>query len=239
MLKKWLKICCFCLIVTPGMALCQERIEQKKEPREVIQKVNAGIDLYTKKNDAAGAIKKIEEAIQKSPKSFYANSWLGNIYLREGKYKQASDALAVAHVASPNDIGVLTNLATAYELSGEKGKATTAYEELNTKKPNDVAVLNKLGLFAMDRGDANKAVGYFESACAADSSDKMSVGNLAAAYVAAKQNEKAKAQYAKLTAMEPDPETMVNALSWLGYASIQAGQYDEAVVYLEDRKSVV
>lgn len=233
-MKKWSLIVSVILFAGVGSSvLAQTQPEVPKSPRGVSQKVIASVELYTKKQDSAGAIKGLNEAVEKDPKNYYANAWLGYLYMEAGDYASAIRPLEVAHATLPSDIGVLNNLAHSIDRSGDKERAYTTYQELNKAKPGDAVVLNRLGVLALDRGQTATAISYFEEADKASPGDKLITTNLAMAYTRDKQTDKAKAAYERLVALNPDNETMVTSLSWLGFNAIQSGQYGDAIGYLE------
>ena len=233
-MKKWsVYAAVVALLVMSSMAFGQAKPEKPKSSRATSQKIIAAVNLYSKNQDTQGAIKGLVEALAKDPKNFYGNAWLGFLHLEAGTTEEAVSPLRTAHEVVPSDIGVLQNLAFALDRTNDRKGAYEAYQELNRAKPGDSTVLNKLGVFALDQGDVTGAIAYFEESDRLVPNDKVTTTNLATAYERAKQSEKARATYERLVALNPDNETLVSALSWLGFNAIQAGQYESAVGYLE------
>lgn len=230
----------FAILVAALMApaLLAQSEGQKPKPPKASRKLVSSIELYTKKQDSAGAVKGIREVLVKEPRNFHANAWLGYILMLDGQYAEAVVPLATAHSIDPSDQDVLTNLAYCADKGGDRDAAYKAYQDLNAAKPNDAVVLNKLGVMAFERNDFTSAVNYFELADKAAPGDKGTTTNLAAAYLRVGNTAKAKEAYQRLVDMNPDAESMVHALSWLGFNAIQDGDYEAAAGYLERARSL-
>ncbi|MBS1714790.1 MAG: tetratricopeptide repeat protein [Armatimonadetes bacterium] len=233
-MKKIVAAICACALLTVAQsAFAQEQPKQPKPSRAFLAGVVSAVKLYTEKSDAPAAVKALGELEKKEPGNFYVNSWLGYIHMQEGRYEDAVAPYRAAQKADPSDTVTMTNLAVCLDKAGRKDEAYEAYRALNAAKPGNATVLNKLGLLSLDRNDAAGAVAYLEEADKASPNDKVIVGNLASAYMKAKETDKGIATYDRLVALEPDRETLVAALSWLGFAAVQNKQYDKSIGYLE------
>ncbi|MBV9464010.1 MAG: hypothetical protein JO317_07260 [Verrucomicrobiae bacterium] len=84
-----------------------------------------------------GAMEAIETAIASNPMNSGAHKMLADAAERGGYYLTATFAMSTARELSPNDIGILMNLARLYQLVKDGKRAQECYDRVLSMKPND------------------------------------------------------------------------------------------------------
>lgn len=139
------------------------------------------------------AEKTFQDAAAMRPDDWYGYNELGAFYDRQGKYPQAIAAYRQALQITPDNAEIYSNLASAYLDAG--GQPNLAEAEQDLKKsvalnPSYPAYAN-LGLLYMQLKRYSEAATATEHALQIDGNNYLVWNNLALAYEASRQNDKA------------------------------------------------
>lgn len=111
------------------------------------------------------------EAATKAPGNFDAQRRLGSLYLREGKYAQAADALKAAYAIRPDDRANEVELARACLGVGDVAEAQTHADHL-LSEGNGADAHRLAGEIAEKQGDPVKAVAEYQKSVELDPSEE-------------------------------------------------------------------
>ncbi len=98
--------------------------------------------LSSKNNE--GYIESLEKAAQFSPEITEIKLKIGDYYLENGDYLNASKYFESAVENRPNDVGILEKLAETYENSENLDSAIIIYKRLLKIKPGDLSITNRI-----------------------------------------------------------------------------------------------
>lgn len=114
----------------------------------------------------------LRDTVEKSPQNPRALSALGNIYLREKRFKEAEEFFIRAHAATPNPFykaDAMVNLASVYRQTGRTKEALSILKKLDdegfySEKKRRGFIRFIIGEILYEKGDFASAAQYFEKA---------------------------------------------------------------------------
>ncbi|HEX8889036.1 MAG TPA: tetratricopeptide repeat protein [Pyrinomonadaceae bacterium] len=114
------------------------------------------------RNDDAGALKAIQQAVQLAPNNFDAQLALGRALFGMGDDAGATRAFRAAVALKPSDTQALFFLATTLEHNGDMDAALAAYRELVARQPRTAEGHLGLGVLLLKRSGAEADEGVRE-----------------------------------------------------------------------------
>jgi Flp pilus assembly protein TadD len=139
----------------------------------------------------------------------------------DGKLDAAIKKINAAMMISPDDIGVLKELAMIYDLMGRENLSAPLYIEIVNKAPDQASSHNNLGLNYMVRGEYPDAILAFLQAHQLDRDNSRIKNNLASAYLL-NGDENSALNIFKGTVGEAE------SYNNIGYLYMTQGHFDEA-----------
>jgi tetratricopeptide (TPR) repeat protein len=118
------------------------------------------------------ATKSFEHVLARDPKNLEALRHLGNIAFDQQLPVRAIDYYVRYLSVKPDDVSVMTDMATMYLARGDANTAVQFYEQVLEKQPQFFEALFNLGIAQRSRGDLAKALSSFEKAKAAAPDDR-------------------------------------------------------------------
>jgi choline-sulfatase len=126
-------------------------------------------DVAADKDGFARAVPIFMKVLTEDPKVIDAWFSLGNLYFREGRYKDAIARYSKALELKPDHDLAVMNIASAYRHLGNDDAAMAGFERYLTIDPKDPFVRYQMGEIWLERGDTSKAEAEFRKALEIDS----------------------------------------------------------------------
>jgi tetratricopeptide (TPR) repeat protein len=104
------------------------------------------------------AEQRLHRYLLKLPHSTRANNLLGTVYLRQGRFEQAEDALQKAIAGAPALVEPRLNLGDAYLAEGKLDLALVAYQSVGKIAPHDVRANFALAKLYLGTGEFAKSI---------------------------------------------------------------------------------
>ena len=114
--------------------------------------INIGL-AYFQQNEIEDALKTVDEGMVKFPDDFRLNYVKGLSLQRINKVPEAITYFEKAVEINPNDVGMLSTLALAYDGQGNFVKSTEVYEKALKIDPQNILVLNNYAYNLSERGE--------------------------------------------------------------------------------------
>jgi len=132
---------------------------------DAVDMLNMKCERLIDKKDYKEAIKCYDEMVKTfAPAYFMANYKKGLIYLGMGENEKAKECFENALRMSPNNSGMLINLAFCEARMGQKGNARTLIQKAVEKEPNEVIILLLAAILCYELGDKGEGKKYIDSA---------------------------------------------------------------------------
>lgn len=191
-----------------------------REPENPLPHIGLGDIEFRKGHDQAALASYQKAAVLDSQN---LEAVLGQIQILRGQgnpvatQEQINRAIQIA----PNDIRVLTELATTYNLQGQETLAAPLFKEIAGKAPDAAAAFNNIGVNELSLGNYAFAIVNLSKAHMIDGKNEKFVNNLAMAFALYGQEDQALKLYTK---------TIGEAAAWnnIGYLYMTRGRYDDA-----------
>jgi tetratricopeptide (TPR) repeat protein len=167
--------------------------------------------------------KELRAALVKAPRSFIANSQLGEFYLHAGKPRDALPLLETAHQINPENQKNAYNLAVAYKGNGDLARAREQVRRLLAQQDRADAH-HLLGDLNEQDNDPLGAVREYERAARMDASEQ-NYFSWGAELLLHRAVQPAIQVFSRGTRAHPDSARL---LAGLGAALYASGSYDEA-----------
>ena len=155
--------------------------------------------------DDSGAAQAFSKGVELKPDMKWAHFFLGNVHLRQERFKEAAEEFEKEITLQPDFDKVWFQLGKAYVLGGEDDKAIAAFEKANTIDPTKSDSYMELAAIYEKRKDKAKAEEMYQKVIAVDP------GNAAAVFYnlgvhAWNENKDKEAVQAFQKAIEIDPK---------------------------------
>jgi len=183
------------------------------------------------KNYAAGH-RRVDEVLQKQPKSAVGYYLRGKLYLAEKKFDLAQTALLKAIDLDPNLSSAYDLLAPAFLYANNPSEALNQMNAVLAKKPDDFRALLVTGMIYSQMKEFNKARDAYEKVIAASPTHVLALNNLAFIY-AEKLNDLKRASDLAQKARSNAP-TNPSVLDTLGWITYKQGDYKQAADLLRE-----
>jgi len=121
------------------------------------------------------------EALLRDPKEPSALNDLGELYLNQGKMKEAGELFQRALKSDPNYPDAYNNMGIIYAEMGEDTQAIAAFEKAMKEKISYATAANNLGVIYRKQRNIQKSIAYFQKAIKADPTFTPAQANLALA----------------------------------------------------------
>jgi tetratricopeptide (TPR) repeat protein len=141
--------------------------ENQTQAKHLVQQAN---DLAMK-NDFAGSVDLLNQAIAIDPTYGAAYSQMAKLYYSNGDIEKASDAIAEALKRDPYQPDFLFVSGKILEKQGDLDGAMTAFERTVDVNPKEADAYFEMGEIFRARGDQQKAIAEYEKACALSPED--------------------------------------------------------------------
>lgn len=217
-----------------GLVLCFAHIggaslADGQTPEEVHKGVMDAAAKYRAGN-LAEAIQDLEKLRERAPENVDVQAWLGFLYLRSDRPKEAVPLLEMAHRGRPADLEVANNLGAAYAGAGDLDAAERTYAKIVATKPTLFDPWYNLGNIRLKKRNARGAVEALSKAASLRQNDPFVHNNLGVAYEALGDNIKSAQSFVRAANLNSNnPIFLKNA----GLALIRAQQFASAVPFLE------
>lgn len=188
--------------------------------------------IYADKGKLADAETEAAAAVKYDGSIKWYQELLGNIFLNEGKAKEAVDAFKNLIDKFPNNPDYYLNLGFLYSKLGQFDNAIKVYDQFEKNFGIDEQVITEKRNLYLRLGKFNEAVGEVQKLEEAFPGESEYMLMEAELYRAKKQNDKAAAIYQKILAQEPD-----NPKAQLAIAQMNA-QVDDGAQKKESLKEI-
>jgi tetratricopeptide (TPR) repeat protein len=188
--------------------------------------------IYADKGKFADAETEAAAAVKYDSGIKWYQELLGNIYLNEGKVKEAVEAFKTLIDKFPNNPDYYLNLGFLYSKLGQFDNAIKVYDQFEKNFGIDEQVITEKRNLYLRLGKFNEAVGEVQKLEEAFPGESEYMLMEAELYRAKKQNDKAAAIYQKILAAEPD-----NPKAQLAIAQMNA-QVDDGTQKKESLKEI-
>ncbi|OLE65543.1 MAG: hypothetical protein AUG03_04235 [Acidobacteria bacterium 13_1_20CM_2_68_14] len=146
----------------------------------------------------------LEASLEKKKDSAIHHDWLGQVYLREGKYDKATMAFHTAVGLAPKEAQFQINLGGLEAKQGKVDDAIAAFQKALELKPDHPLALFNLGTAYALKGEMDKALEYFHRAERSGPPNHALFNSLAQAYVQKGQLDRAAEYLRRSLALRPD-----------------------------------
>lgn len=210
-------------------ALTHLRQAQALDPEMSGINFNLGL-LYYRKGDYKAAIPELKMAVQKNPTT-QARYLLGLCYFFTNQAQAASRDLELNWPAQSGDLVYLYVLGIAAEQAGDKPLSDRAFAQLITIGGDSPEFHLFKGKAYLNRAQPEQAIPELERAAAQDSKLPFVHFNLGWAYAKKRDYGRARAEFLKDIAIEPD---VPYSYEQLGAMNLFLGNYEEAERYYRE-----
>jgi tetratricopeptide (TPR) repeat protein len=134
--------------------------ENETQARHLVQQANDA----ALKNDRAGAIDLVQQALAKNPNDGAAYSLLAKIYYSSGKIDDASDAITKALERDPHHPDFLYVQGKILQKQGKLDEALTAFLRTTLVNPKEADAFFEIGSIYQQRNDRPRALSAYKKA---------------------------------------------------------------------------
>ena len=135
---------------------------QTENPDAAVAAYQVAFDAYVARGYSADAAACLEGIIVLQPNDLETHRKLGDLYMKLGTFKRASEIYSKLRVLSPHDPEVVVNLSGAYYSQGEVDQAIAACEAFLTDNPISPDVLFNLGGYYQQAGRIEDALSIYQ-----------------------------------------------------------------------------
>ena len=184
----------------------QEYLEALYEDPSVLEPMSRLFVLYQTKQDPA-KIMKLERlltaSLEKNKDSAIHHDWLGQVFMREGRYDQAEQAFHAAIGLAPQEAEFQISMGGLKAKQGKLDEAIPSFQKALELKPDHPLALFDLGTVYALKGDMDKAIEYFHRGERAGPPSVALFNSLAQAYEQKGQLDRAAEYLRRSLALRP------------------------------------
>jgi tetratricopeptide (TPR) repeat protein len=210
-------------------ALDEFETAEKLAPQIPGIRLNIGL-VYFREGEFHKAIAPFESVVRDQPDSTQGRHLLGICYLSDERYADAANVLEPLWTSSNRDLSYLYVLAVSAGQAGRHELEDRALARLLEVGQNSAALHLLMGKAYLNRDNDEQALAELKKAADADPKLPMVHYNLGIVYKRGREYEKAKQEFAKDAAIEPD---VAYNYDELGNVSLALEQNQEARRYFE------
>lgn len=163
---------------------------------------------YKHKKDYAQAYHILASLLEQEPQNFSLLLSLGDLYLEQGRFKEAQQAYLWADRVEPYHEQVLFSFGILYTQMKEYDKAAEAYEKASLLKPEDLDIRNNLGNVFLQQERLDAAEEVFAAILKHDPTYASAYYNLACVHALRQQREEAYRDLQQAFQLKPDLKKM-------------------------------
>lgn len=181
------------------------------DPQASQAHLKAGKELLDR-GDTAAAIKELEQAALKDPRSRDAQFNLGLAYARAERYQDAAEAFETA-LTMEADVNTYSNLGVIYYKMGRMNDALAQYQEALKLKPDDTEVRANMAAAYVQLGRIDEAQAEYEKIVTLSPALAEAYYGLGVTYGAKGDNQKAIAAFERFLELDTgrDPQARTEA----------------------------
>ncbi|RYG37286.1 tetratricopeptide repeat protein [bacterium] len=172
----------------------------------------------------------LEELYRKHPLDTGVQIWLGFVYQRTNRPKDAIPLYEKAYAVRKDNLELVNNLGNAYLASGDEDKALAKYAEVQKGDPKLFEPFYNSGTIYLRKKNYPEAINNLKAAAKRKSDDPYVYNNLGVAYEGNKQLPEAAENFAKASDLQPDNVVFSRNA---GLTLVRAKKQKEAIPYLE------
>ncbi|MES1221665.1 MAG: tetratricopeptide repeat protein, partial [Bacteroidota bacterium] len=171
---------------------------------------NLGI-AYEAKGDKENALSNYQQALSLEQDKPRLYNRLGIFYYSDKQFDKAIEYYKQAVAGEPKNEIYVENLVLALIGKGDQVEEEIYLQQLLKINPNHFNAWNELGIISYNKGKNKQAIKYYEKALTIDGSVSTILENIALAYTADKQYDKAIEYYQKAIDMNPENVSALKA----------------------------
>jgi len=184
------------------------------------------VDLDVASKNYAAGHRRVDEVLQKQPKSAVGYYLRGKLYLAEKKIDLAQTALLKAIDLDPDLTSAYDLLVPTFLHANNPSEALNQMNAVLAKKPDDLQALLVTGMIYSQMKEFNKARDAYEKAIAANPTLVLALNNLAYIYAEKLNDLKRASELAqKARSIAPTNPSVLDTLGWITY---KQGGYQQA-----------
>ncbi len=212
-----------CLVIA-AMAICQDKVDRDFQ----IKVVDAAAKYKEGKTEES--LKAFEDLFKINPKSSDVLAWLGFLYLRVDRAKDAVPMLEAAAKDRPNDLEVMNNLGNAYMITNADAKAVAQYTKIATLNPKMYEPWYNIGNIRLRSKDWKNAIVAYKKAAEINPKAPFVYNNIGVASEKINDIDGAASAFAKAATMAPTNASFVKNAA---YSLLKTKSPEKALPYLE------
>jgi tetratricopeptide (TPR) repeat protein len=145
----------------PDIEIVMKKIKGKIIPKEVIEKLDKGNQLYdAKKYDEA--IAEYQKILELYPDIYLINENIANCYFNKGDYQKAIEFYQKVLDKEPENANALLGIGNSYSQT-DPSKAIEYYNKIDLEEIQDPVVLYNMATFYYNEKDYQKALQLYEA----------------------------------------------------------------------------
>ncbi len=173
----------------PDIEIVMKQVKGKVIPKEVIEKLDKGNQLYdAKKYDEA--IIEYNKIIELYPDIYLINENIANCYFNKGDYQKAIDYYQKVIEKEPENTNALLGIGNSYSQT-DPAKAMEYYNKIDLEEIQDPVILYNMATFYYNEKNYEKALELYESSVKIKADFTDSLYQIGISYIALGNNEKA------------------------------------------------
>src|SRR2546430_6848996 len=190
------------------------------------------VDLDVASKNYAAGHRRVDEVLQKQPKSALGYYLRGKLYLSEKKFDLAQTALLKAIDLDLNLSSAYDLLAAAFLYANNPSEVLNQMNAVMAKKPDNLQALLATGMIYSQMKEFNKARDAYEKVIAASITHVLALNNLAYIYAEKLNDLKRGSELVqKARSIAPTNPSVLDTLGWITY---KQGDYKQAADLLRE-----
>jgi len=163
-----------------------------------------------------------------APRAWPLHDFMGNVFLQDGKNREAADEYRQALQRNPNEADLHYNFGLALARQGQTDEAVAQYREALRLKTNHLKAHNNLGIVLARQGHHDAALAEYRLAVDLNPELEATYTNLGQELAQKGQLDEAVKNFNRVLQLKPD---QADAYNNLGNVMTVQGRPDEAIAY--------